>query len=94
MHQSGPNISGKDGLGQDQPPRWAFLVAYDAAHNATRRQPHPVYPDHPFVKSSGSSPVLDDGLVLEWGSQHLAAAKSHIEYIASKRHAAKERPKL
>ena len=94
MHQSGPNTSGNGDLQQDQPPRWAFLVAYDAGHNATRRLPHPALPDHPFVKSSGSSPVLEDDLVMEWGNLHLEAAKSHIEYSAAKQGKTKVPSKL
>eukprot|EP01043_Picozoa_sp_COSAG02_P004336 COSAG02_NODE_112_length_35994_cov_12.152695_6_plen_95_part_00 len=94
MHQSGPNTSGKDDLQHDQPPRWAFLVAYDAAHNATRRLPHPALPDNNFVKSSGSSPVLEDDLVLQWGNLHLEAAKTHIVYSAAKRGMAKAPAKL
>ena len=45
MHQSGPNSHGSTqaaaATGQDVPPRWAFLVAYDPVHNARLRQPHP-----------------------------------------------------
>jgi hypothetical protein len=88
MHQSGPNTSGMNGQ-PEQPPRWAFLVAFDPAHNATQRQAHPAFPDRPMheqpMRSTGSSPVLDDELVLEYGRQHLEAARSHIEHAAAKR---------
>ena len=86
MHQSGPNTSGM--AGRDQPPRWAFLVAYDPSHNATGRLPHPARPDHPMRESSGSSPVLGDELVLEYGRRHLAAARAHIAAAAAKKAAA------
>ena len=76
MHQSGPNTSGKEGM--DQPPRWAFLIAYDASHNATRRIQHPAGYEHFMRESSGASPVLDDDLVLEYGRAHIEAATSHI----------------
>ena len=82
MHQSGPNTSGLEG--KDQPPRWAFLVAYDPSHNATNRLPHPARPDSPIWENTGSSPVLDDELVLEYGRVHLEAARSHLKAATCK----------
>ena len=83
MHQSGPNSSGVPGW--EQPPRWAFLVAYDPSHNATRRiQRHPAGYDHPKSRSSGTSPVLADELVLEYGRKHVAAARAHIAHLRAK----------
>lgn len=87
LHQSGPNTSGKEGV--DQPPRWAFLVAYDPSHNATRRIRHPAGYEHPMRESSGASPILDDELVLEYGRAHIEAATSHIAHAAAKQSGAK-----
>lgn len=59
------------------PPRWAFLVAYDAIHNASMRQPHPQHGRRSMGPVDEGSPVFADNRLIEFGELHLEAVAKH-----------------